>query len=139
MMSTVRRRFPKLQRFLAAAGDENGQTGHFQKFLREIAHQIHVVHHEHAALALRERGLARRGDGRDFFARERQVKMKRRALPKTLSTSMKPPASCATRCTIGRPRPVPLPASFVVKNGWKIRGSRFGAMPQPVSATLQRA
>jgi len=39
--------------------------------------------------------------------------------------------------TVANPRPVPLPASLVVKNGSKIRGRTSGGMPQPVSLTLK--
>src|SRR2546427_395102 len=35
---------------------------------------------------------------------------------------MKPPDCCTIPCTVAKPRPVPLPTSFVVKNGSKIRG-----------------
>ena len=35
------------------------------------------------------------------------------------------------------PRPVPLPASFVVKNGSKTRSSTAAGMPLPVSSTIR--
>ena len=38
---------------------------------------------------------------------------------------------------MARPRPVPLPASLVVKNGSKMRARISGAMPWPVSLTAQ--
>ena len=34
-----------------------------------------------------------------------------------------------------RPSPVPMPTGLVVKNGSKMRASRSGAMPVPVSCT----
>ena len=37
--------------------------------------------------------------------------------------------------TVARPRPVPLPVSFVVKNGSKIRPRVTSSMPVPVSVT----
>src|SRR6266480_4128009 len=37
-----------------------------------------------------------------------------------------------------RPSPVPSPAGFVVENASKIRRSRFGGMPGPVSSTSSR-
>ena len=40
--------------------------------------------------------------------------------------------------TVARPSPVPLPGSFVVKNGSKMRAKFSGAMPQPVSVTRRQ-
>ena len=42
-----------------------------------------------------------------------------------------PPPACVTMpCTIARPRPVPLPVTFVVKNGSKMRGWVSRSMPR---------
>jgi hypothetical protein len=43
-----------------------------------------------------------------------------------------------TPFTIDKPSPVPLPFSFVVKKGLKMRGRNSDGMPVPVSETLQR-
>ena len=55
--------------------------------------------------------------------------------PTSLVTRTDPFACCAKPQTWGRPRPVPLPTSFVLKNGSKARVSTSGGMPWPVSLT----
>ena len=39
---------------------------------------------------------------------------------------------------IDRPRPVPWPVGLVVKNGLKMRSSKWAGMPGPVSSTSMR-
>ena len=55
--------------------------------------------------------------------------------PASLSTVSEPPCCLIIPKTVARPRPVPLPGSFVVKNGSKMRAKFPGAMPLPVSVT----
>ena len=52
---------------------------------------------------------------------------------------MKPPICFTVPYTIARPSPVPLPAGFVVKNGWKICALVASSMPWPVSLTTNTA
>src|SRR5579859_3326556 len=53
------------------------------------------------------------------------------------STAILPPKFCVTmRCTISRPRPVPLPTGLVVKNGSKIRSRSSSGIPLPWSPML---
>jgi len=48
------------------------------------------------------------------------------------------PLCCLTMpYTIASPSPVPLPASFVVKNGSKTRSCVFSSIPMPVSDTVR--
>src|SRR5262245_11623427 len=55
--------------------------------------------------------------------------------PGSFATVTLPPCSCTMAFTTARPRPVPSPTGFVVKNGSK-RCARFsGAMPGPWSVT----
>ena len=54
----------------------------------------------------------------------------------SLSTKMNPPICFSVPYTIDSPSPVPLPTSFVVKNGSKIRAWVSRDMPWPVSVTL---
>src|SRR5256886_5929782 len=58
---------------------------------------------------------------------------------RSLLTSIKPPCPRTMPEEVDRPRPEPLPCSFVVKNGSKMRSSTSGGMPVPVSATLMRS
>jgi hypothetical protein len=47
--------------------------------------------------------------------------------------------SCvAMPCMVDRPSPVPLPLSFVVKNGSNPCAAIDSSMPDPVSATVSR-
>ena len=47
------------------------------------------------------------------------------------------PPDCSTNpCTMLSPRPVPLPRSFVVKKGSKMRSITFSSIPVPLSATV---
>src|SRR5687768_15863295 len=55
--------------------------------------------------------------------------------PGGLSSSTRPCHCRATLATSARPRPVPLPASFVVKNGSKMRARSSRGTPGPVSLT----
>ena len=50
-----------------------------------------------------------------------------------LSTWMKPPLWFTIPSTVDRPRPVPLPTTFRVKNGSKRRSFVSSSMPRPVS------
>ena len=54
-------------------------------------------------------------------------------LPTSLKTSMVPPLRVTMLSTVGRPSPVPLPGSLVVKKGSKIRALVSPSMPQPLS------
>ena len=53
--------------------------------------------------------------------------------PTLLSTSIAPPCALTMPWLTDKPRPVPLPTSFEVKNGSKMRCRFFSGMPQPVS------
>ena len=53
-------------------------------------------------------------------------------------TSTVPPLCLTIPNTVERPSPVPLPISFVVKNGSKIFSMISGGMPSPVSSTSMR-
>src|SRR2546430_837930 len=68
-------------------------------------------------------------------------KYRRNVVPRpiSLSTKMKPPLRFNVPYTIDRPRPVPLPISFVVKNGSNMRACVLSVMPWPVSATDRTA
>src|SRR3954447_9254211 len=55
--------------------------------------------------------------------------------PSTERTEIAPPASRTMSWAVARPRPVPLPASLVVKNGSKTRAATSGGMPLPSSVT----
>ena len=55
--------------------------------------------------------------------------------PGALSTAMCPPLCSTMPYTVDSPRPVPLPASLVVKNGSKMRAWVGTSMPTPVSLT----
>jgi PAS domain S-box-containing protein len=55
--------------------------------------------------------------------------------PGALSTWMWPLLCCTIPNTVERPSPVPLPSSFVVKKGSKIRSRVAASMPVPVSVT----
>ncbi len=50
--------------------------------------------------------------------------------PTVLTTSMVPPWRARISLQMKRPRPVPLPASFVVKKGSKIRARSSAGMPR---------
>src|SRR5439155_125538 len=52
------------------------------------------------------------------------------------STEIRPPCSLRMLYVIESPSPVPVPTSFVVKNGSKMRCSTSRAIPGPVSANL---
>ncbi|MDQ3367437.1 MAG: hypothetical protein M3680_18600 [Myxococcota bacterium] len=54
------------------------------------------------------------------------------------STITAPPWCRTTPQTIDRPRPVPLPWGFVVKNGSNTRSCVASSMPGPVSETCRR-
>ncbi len=54
--------------------------------------------------------------------------------PTVLSTVTSPPDCLAKPNTWLRPRPVPWPTPFVVKNGSKMRSRFSGEIPEPVSA-----
>ena len=51
---------------------------------------------------------------------------------------MKPPLCFTMPYTVARPRPVPLPTPFVVKNGSKMRAFVSASMPRPVSRIVER-
>ena len=53
----------------------------------------------------------------------------------SLCTATSPPDCLAKPNTWLRPKPVPLPTSFVVKNGSKIWSILSDGMPQPVSVS----
>src|SRR5208282_3743817 len=55
--------------------------------------------------------------------------------PGSLWTSIMPPASLTMRCTVARPRPVPVPGFLVVKNGSNSRARVSASIPQPWSCT----
>jgi len=55
--------------------------------------------------------------------------------PGSESTVMNPPACFTIPYTVASPNPVPLPVSFVVKNGSKARALVCSSMPMPVSDT----
>src|SRR6516164_4911947 len=56
--------------------------------------------------------------------------------PTTLSTVIVPPCCVVTMSQlIERPKPVPSPVGFVVKNGWNSLSRYSGAMPVPLSRT----
>ena len=59
-------------------------------------------------------------------------------MPGALSTSMSPQLCFTIPKTMGSPNPVPLPCSFVVKNGSKRRPLTSSPMPTPVSRTLKQ-
>src|SRR5450756_3046606 len=54
-------------------------------------------------------------------------------LPTVLSTSITPPWALTMPWLTDSPSPVPLPTSFEVKKGSKIRLRFFSGIPQPVS------
>ena len=56
-------------------------------------------------------------------------------LPTTLSTAICPPDCVTMPYAVDKPRPVPLPATLVVKNGSKMRARVAASMPEPVSLT----
>jgi hypothetical protein len=60
---------------------------------------------------------------------------KRVPLPFSLSTSMNPPCCITMPYTVESPRPVPRPASLVVKKGSKMCSATDRSMPVPVSLT----
>src|SRR5437867_2357130 len=51
---------------------------------------------------------------------------------------MKPPWLSTMDSVVDRPRPVPRPRPFVLKNGSNMRSRTSGEIPEPVSATLMR-
>ena len=55
--------------------------------------------------------------------------------PSSLCTHMSPPLCLMIPYTVESPSPVPLPASFVVKNGSNIRCRVDSSIPTPVSVT----
>ena len=55
-----------------------------------------------------------------------------------LDTTTKPRLCLTMPYTVARPRPVPLPWLFVVKNGSKMCATTSGGMPMPVSVTVVR-
>jgi hypothetical protein len=60
-------------------------------------------------------------------------------LPGSLYTHTLPPLCLTIPCTVARPRPVPEPIGFVVKNGSKTRSRVMASMPTPVSLTASIA
>ena len=56
--------------------------------------------------------------------------------PGRLSTLRRPPCCWMIPYDTLKPRPVPSPTFFVVKNGSKIRGTTSRGMPGPLSATV---
>ena len=56
--------------------------------------------------------------------------------PSSLCAWMIPQPRVTIPCTEARPSPVPLPTSFVVKNGSNNRDITCGVMPVPVSLTV---
>ena len=54
-----------------------------------------------------------------------------------LSTAMCPLLCLVVPYTMARPSPVPLPTSFVVKKGSKMRASVASSIPVPVSLTAR--
>ena len=68
--------------------------------------------------------------------RGRQIDRESRAARLGRSRTSMPPPLCATiPYTVERPRPVPIPSCFVVKNGSKMCGRTSSAIPGPSSAT----
>ena len=55
--------------------------------------------------------------------------------PSSLTTRIDPPDWLTIPYAVDRPRPVPLPCAFVVKNGSKIRARVASSIPTPVSLT----
>ena len=53
--------------------------------------------------------------------------------PGSVCTWMVPPCSRTMSADMARPRPVPLPAGLVVKNGVNILSTISGGMPSPLS------
>src|SRR5438046_3039235 len=58
-------------------------------------------------------------------------------IPDRLSMRSAPPDCSANPCAVARPRPVPLPLGFVVKNGSAARAAISGAMPLPESSIVK--
>src|SRR5438445_299730 len=59
--------------------------------------------------------------------------------PTSLWTSIQPWCCWTMPKTVARPRPVPLPTSFVVKKGSKMCSLISAGMPLPVSVTARQA
>ena len=64
---------------------------------------------------------------------------KRAPAPGALSAKIDPPLCVTIPYTVDSPSPVPLPFSFVVKNGSKRCESVSSSIPTPVSATSSTA
>ncbi len=86
-----------------------------------------------------------RGLGRDATAgdsaptAEPGRKTWKRVPPPALGSTRRKPWCCLTMPkTVARPRPVPFPGSFVVKNGSKMWGMTSAEMPSPLSVTLSQ-
>ena len=58
--------------------------------------------------------------------------------PGSLYTHTPPPLCFTMPNTVDRPRPVPLPCSFVLKNGSKMRARGAASIPTPVSVSASR-
>ena len=83
-------------------------------------------------LGARRRGV---GAGAGSGTRVTGSSMVKIVSPGRLCTLSLPPCSSRMPYDTLRPRPVPLPTIFVVKNGSKTRASASGAMPGPSSTT----
>src|SRR4051812_48294285 len=66
------------------------------------------------------------------------TRVNRDPTPVSLCSSMRPPCFSTIDRVIASPWPVPLPTSFVVKKGSKMRSRILSGMPQPLSCTCTR-
>ena len=107
---------------------------------QDQAHALVVVDHQHRADADVRGVLGVPGRlARPADAWSRAGSSRRRCRARLRSSIRNTPPDCWTKpATIDRPRPVPLPAALVVKNGSVTRSISSGGMPPPSSSTRMR-
>ena len=124
----------------AAVAASSTLEAHFAELLaKHGSHRFVVIDQQHRLAG--RCGLDLAGPGSTFVAgarkrRRGEEQLDRRALPGVLSIRSLPPDCWTKPATIDRPRPVPLPASLVVKNGSVTRltmlvGNSFALVADP--------
>ncbi len=124
------------ERLAAVAGQQHAVAVRFEDHARGLADRLLIVDDEDLLAASFGRnfggGFVRDRRPRDASAGSRIWKVV--PAPGLLCTRMRPPWLFTMPSVVERPRPVPWPMVFVVKNGSKMRSSNSGGMPAPVSA-----